>query len=78
MLYLYSSGNLTATNLKFGSMAGFVCALAEALPNLLPAELSALFGKFRCEPLFDSPVTKLRAVIKALEVRTEGSIWVPN
>ena len=46
-----------------------MCALSEALPTLLPAELSALFGKFRCEPFFDTPVTKLRAVIKALEVR---------
>ena len=64
-----SSGKLTATNLKFGSMIEFVCALAEALPNLLPAELSVLFDKFRCETFFDTPVTKLREVIKALEVR---------
>ena len=60
---------MPTTNLKFGSAAEFVCALAEALPNLLPRELSALFGKFECESFFDTPVTKLKAVIKAIEVR---------
>ena len=64
-----SSGRMPATNMKFDSAAEFVCALAEALPNLLPRELSALFGKFECESFFDTPVTKLKAVIKAIEVR---------
>ena len=69
-----SSGKLPSTNLRFGSTAEFVCALAEALPNLLPKELSALFSQFQCE-FFDAPVTKLKAVIKALEV-LKGSIWL--
>ena len=59
---------MPATNLRFGSVAELICALAEALPNLLPKELATLFERFECE-FFDTPVTKLKAVIKALEVR---------
>ena len=58
---------MPVTNLRFGSLAELICALAEALPNLLPKELSAMFERFECE-FFDTPVTKLKAVIKALEV----------
>ena len=58
---------MPTTNLTFGSLAELICALAEALPNLLPKELATLFERFECE-LFDTPVTKLKAVIKALEV----------